>query len=680
MKRILSLLLCVVMLFSIAAAADSYGDVFGNNPQEVETKTYKQKFWDVDKSHWAFTAIAELSDRGAINGYTDGSFKPDRTVTRAEWAKIMVQAAGLQANDNSVRFSDMQGHWSIPYVNAAASYLTAFNDGRYRPDQAVTREDVTVAMVKLKGYDLGEVDYSVLSSFKDVASISNSIKVYVAIAVEKGLINGFTDGTFRGQATLTRAQAATLLWRAFQFGSDNKSSASDSSSTQGNQETPGPVVDSNPSTTPSQPGTALTVGALPGDYQDTVSGRAGMEIKKIGDTYKICIHWGSSASETAYWFFDATLDKATGKLVYENGFEFNHISNEDGTFTWDLQNDDCTGNFVLDGSLLVWNDVSEDLSGVCKFERTGTLQEGDKSQGYEEAKTALQKYLDVCMTVKLYEGKAEKESRIAKQYNQVLGLLLHCFGYKDSDELLEKVSAVHEIALKLPESIETVAEYNSHLYSFNSASASMRDSTLVVEFPKFKSSYSDATLKFAYDKSSFSVDVKKLSNYWAEAHPVARLFISIFATGYRDAELERLLNEEIQKQENNEEILIELYYGGYNLEISFEETGYREVTMTVTGTKGAKKPSSSKPTSNKVNTETKPSESIPEETPTPVTPEVSETEKTGTKGYDYQLVCNYCKHNDGVRHMELEYGVKTDVKWTCSACGKENWNYITFRW
>ena len=84
------------------------------------------------------------------------------------------------------------------------------------------REDVTVSLVKLKGYDVSEVDYSYLNQFSDPASISNSLKAYVAVAVEKNLINGFEDGTFRGQDTLTRAEAAALLWRAFQYGSDNK--------------------------------------------------------------------------------------------------------------------------------------------------------------------------------------------------------------------------------------------------------------------------------------------------------------------------------------------------------------------------------------------------------------------------------------------------------------------------
>lgn len=213
MKKRISLLLTILMFFSISASALA---------DETTGKQYPQKFYDVPRNHWAFEYIAELADRGVIEGYDDGSFKPNRTVTRAEWAKIMVIAAGISTTDHNVYFNDMQNHWAIPYVNAAKNYLTAYADNTYRPNQAAAREDVTMAMVKMKGYDVNEADFSYLSQFTDMNTISNDLKRYVAVAVEKGLIDGFDDNTFRGQNTLTRAEAAKLLSVAFKYGSDNK--------------------------------------------------------------------------------------------------------------------------------------------------------------------------------------------------------------------------------------------------------------------------------------------------------------------------------------------------------------------------------------------------------------------------------------------------------------------------
>lgn len=208
MKKIVCLIAAILLLAQSAYAKDA--------------SDYPQKFWDVSKDHWAFVYIADLADRGVINGYEDGSFKPSKTVTRAEWSKIMVDAAGVQVSDNNVYFTDMANHWANKYVNAARNYLTGYTDGSYRPNQAATREDVTVAMVRLKGYDLSEVDYSNLSKFTDVDSISNSAKGYVSVAIQNNLISGFEDNTFRGQDTLTRAEAATLLYRAFQHGNADK--------------------------------------------------------------------------------------------------------------------------------------------------------------------------------------------------------------------------------------------------------------------------------------------------------------------------------------------------------------------------------------------------------------------------------------------------------------------------
>lgn len=207
MKRLLAVILAVLILCTANATF---------------ARDYAQKFWDVSKDYWGFEYIADLAERGVIKGYEDGSFKPENIVLRSEWAKMMVTAAGLSINDNGAYFTDTNGHWANSYINTAKNYLTGYSDGSYRPDQAATREDVTVAMVKLKGYDLSDVDYSYLNTFRDVDSISNYAKGYVAVAIKNNLISGFEDNTFRGQDTLTRAEAATLMYRAFKHGNADK--------------------------------------------------------------------------------------------------------------------------------------------------------------------------------------------------------------------------------------------------------------------------------------------------------------------------------------------------------------------------------------------------------------------------------------------------------------------------
>ena len=182
---------------------------------------YPVKFPDVPSSHWAFEQIADLQSRNVIQGYENGYFRPNKTVTRAEWAKIMVGAADIPANDSDVHFSDTANHWGLPYINAARVYLTSYSNNTYRPNIAAVREDVIVSMARLLRCEWcieEEYELSYLTKFTDSDSISDGLKKYVAVAIERGLIEGFPDNTIRGQATVTRAEAAVLLWRAVQKG------------------------------------------------------------------------------------------------------------------------------------------------------------------------------------------------------------------------------------------------------------------------------------------------------------------------------------------------------------------------------------------------------------------------------------------------------------------------------
>lgn len=225
MKRLLSLAFVLILLLnlSVLSSAVEYGSE--NNPSE---KVSSQTFSDVPTSHWAFKYIAELVERGAINGYPDGKFYPNKIVTREEFAKIMVVAARLVAAPASASsYADVPlTYWASPFIETAKPYMTAYQSGSqfyFKPSDGALREDMAVAVVMLKGYDTRLADLSMIRTmFSDVNAISVNAQPYVALAVENGIISGYNDGTFRGQATITRCEAAAILWRAFQYGSDTK--------------------------------------------------------------------------------------------------------------------------------------------------------------------------------------------------------------------------------------------------------------------------------------------------------------------------------------------------------------------------------------------------------------------------------------------------------------------------
>lgn len=237
MKKVfMSLITITMMLTNITSSlAVGYGEELQNQPSKTYTQTFST-FSDVPESYWAFSYIEEMVDRGVLSGYPNGRFYPDNNVSRAEFAKIMVTAAGILLSYNSEQyFQDVPiSHWSHPYVSSAMYYLTGYSTpygNYYYPDQPALREDIAVALVKLKGYDLLGADESILTTmFTDASSISSDAKKYVAVAVERGLISGYEDNTFKGQSSITRAEAATLLWRAYQYGNDNKFVPTDDSS------------------------------------------------------------------------------------------------------------------------------------------------------------------------------------------------------------------------------------------------------------------------------------------------------------------------------------------------------------------------------------------------------------------------------------------------------------------
>ncbi|UQZ84562.1 Cellulosome-anchoring protein precursor [Paenibacillus konkukensis] len=228
-KKLASVLMAGVLTIALAGQAISapieYGEELKNAPQS----TPYVSFTDLQQSHWAYNYIANMVQKKVLEGYVDNKFRPENTITRAEFATIIVKASGIKpAKVNYASFSDVSvTNWASPFVESVKDYMTGYRlaNGQYNfnPDTPATREDITVAIVKLKGYDARLANRAAVEPmFKDFESISESAKDYVAIAVKEGLVSGYPDETFRGQATITRAEASALLYRAFLYGNDNK--------------------------------------------------------------------------------------------------------------------------------------------------------------------------------------------------------------------------------------------------------------------------------------------------------------------------------------------------------------------------------------------------------------------------------------------------------------------------
>lgn len=212
-------------------------------------------FSDVPTSHWAYQSVMNMVRLEVISGYPDGTFKPDKYVSREEFAKMLCGATSIPlANPRHNTYADIPtDHWAFRYVETVKTYLTnesspSGSKPLFKGKLDATREDIAVALVKIKGFDktVAANPNIIEDMFKDTYTISSHLKNLMAIAVEKKLIEGFPDNTIRGTDPLTRAQAATIIDRANKIAGDIKNTgAYQNNSSETNNDLLYLTVDSN---------------------------------------------------------------------------------------------------------------------------------------------------------------------------------------------------------------------------------------------------------------------------------------------------------------------------------------------------------------------------------------------------------------------------------------------------
>ena len=175
-------------------------------------KTQEHTLTDII-DHWAEAYIKTLIEKGAITGYPDQTFKPNNNITRAEFASVLVKAFELETKTGKV-FNDTAEHWAKDVIATANAYdiIKGYNDEKFGPNDAITREQMALMIVRAVKLDQVEKE----TSFTDSAGISDWAKEGVAAAVKNGIINGYPDNTFRPQGNATRAEAATVIIKALQ--------------------------------------------------------------------------------------------------------------------------------------------------------------------------------------------------------------------------------------------------------------------------------------------------------------------------------------------------------------------------------------------------------------------------------------------------------------------------------
>ena len=169
------------------------------------------------QGHWAAGQINKWVDQGLAGGYADGTFKPNRQVSRAEFVALVNRAFKIEQSQSGVQLSDVKaGTWYYGDVAAAtaAGYIGGYADGTFRPNQTITRQEAAGILVRLLKLtpDTGGID-----NFVDAGQIASWARGSIGAVVREGLMKGLPDNSFAPQKGISRAEAIVSLDRALGY-------------------------------------------------------------------------------------------------------------------------------------------------------------------------------------------------------------------------------------------------------------------------------------------------------------------------------------------------------------------------------------------------------------------------------------------------------------------------------
>lgn len=206
-KRILGLLLvlCIVIGIVPTSAAAVTAD----------------SFTDVSKGSWYYDYVDYVARKGYFVGTTNTTFSPNRDMTRAMFVVVLARFDDVAVDNHKSSFSDVtNGAWCAGAIEWAAenNIVTGYSDGSFKPNESITRAQMCSIMDRYVDYYTKKHNVTVEQK-GTVATLSdqNQIPAYAAKAVENcqkyGLIYGYEDGTFRPAADSTRAHVAAIIYR-----------------------------------------------------------------------------------------------------------------------------------------------------------------------------------------------------------------------------------------------------------------------------------------------------------------------------------------------------------------------------------------------------------------------------------------------------------------------------------
>ena len=165
------------------------------------------------ESHWAASDIRSGIAAGIITGYSDGTFRPENAITRAEFF-VLVNNAFKYTTTAAIAYTDVTGNaWYAPVIGKAkaAGYINGYPDGGIHPDGNISRQEVAVVLSRINKL----TSSSITLPYTDAADVASWSKQAIIAAAEAKIMVGYPEGDFKPEAAIKRAEALVAVMNCY---------------------------------------------------------------------------------------------------------------------------------------------------------------------------------------------------------------------------------------------------------------------------------------------------------------------------------------------------------------------------------------------------------------------------------------------------------------------------------
>jgi len=202
----------LIRFMSLTLPLATLAALVGQTPAQAQST-----FSDVPSNYWAAQFIQPLVDRGVIRGFTDGSFRPDEPITRAQFAVLVGQAFDRPTVRSAIRFRDVpSSYWAASAIQTAYTegFLSGYPGNVFNPAQPMPRAQVLVALASGLQFAPSGTNASVTGAFRDYSSIPVYADDGVAAATFRNLTVNYPNIDFLNpNRAATRAEVAASIYQ-----------------------------------------------------------------------------------------------------------------------------------------------------------------------------------------------------------------------------------------------------------------------------------------------------------------------------------------------------------------------------------------------------------------------------------------------------------------------------------